>query len=644
MTAPRPIPVVIGTAGHIDHGKSALVYALTGEHPDRWEEEKRRGITIDLGYAQINYEDGLEIGFVDVPGHEKLVRKMVAGATGMGAVMLVVACDDGVMPQTREHFQVLQMLGIDRGLIVLSKTDLADDDTLLLARADVEELIANTTWAEVDILEVSAHRGDGLEELRNALRELALAARSEVDNLHAFRLPIQRSFALHGAGTVATGVCSSGSLQEGDVVEVMPKAKTSRVRRVQVHGRSAGQALPGLRTALNLPEFEAQDCPRGAVLATPGSVRAGALARIMVEPLTDAPPLEHGAEIQFLAGTAAVNGRVWLPPAGLLGALDGERPWIADIELDEELALIPGQRLVLRRPSPAGNQASGRFLSFGLQRLRRRDQQQRDLLLALASSLDQPDDLLVRMLEVLGEAVSVAALARELGWNEAAATTMLQAAVSRGTVRKVGGSKWTAAGRIGALGRDVAAAISGWRRQNPHRMRIPLTDLRDRLGKKKSQALVELDDADLEQVGLRKLAGTDWQLLDAEIDSEFAEVAARVFTALAAGGLAPLANEELTAASGVEPQQLSPALEYLQDTDQLVRISGGMLFARTAVEDLRNLVVTQLQQGDLDIPGLRDRFNTTRKFLMPLLEHLDARGVTERRGGNRLLRNAQAPL
>ncbi|MBL7009248.1 MAG: selenocysteine-specific translation elongation factor, partial [Planctomycetes bacterium] len=258
MTTFQPLPVVVGTAGHIDHGKSALIAALTGTHPDRWDEEKRRGITLDLGYAQMAYPDGLEVGFVDVPGHERLVRKMVAGATGMGAALLVVACDDGVMPQTREHFEVLRMLGVDHGLVALSKCDLADAETRELVRADVEELVAGTPWEEHPMVAVSALRGEGLDELRAALRLVALAARREGDGHRAFRLPVQRAFALHGAGTVVTGVCAAGVLREGEQVEILPAGVRSRVRRVQVHGRDAGEARPGLRTALNLPDLEAR--------------------------------------------------------------------------------------------------------------------------------------------------------------------------------------------------------------------------------------------------------------------------------------------------------------------------------------------------------------------------------------------------
>ena len=210
----RPAPLVIGTAGHIDHGKSALVEALTGEHPDRWQQEKERGITMDLGYAEMVFEDGLEIGFVDVPGHERLVRKMVAGATGMGAAMLVVACDDGVMPQTREHFEVLQLLGVTRGILVLTKSDLADEETLELVREEVEELVAGTPWEAVEFLNVSAHSGAGLPELRQSLRKLAEGHVATGQGRSLFRMPVQRSFAMHGAGTIATGVCLNRNVSD----------------------------------------------------------------------------------------------------------------------------------------------------------------------------------------------------------------------------------------------------------------------------------------------------------------------------------------------------------------------------------------------------------------------------------------------
>ena len=276
MSHHQPIPVVLGTAGHIDHGKSALIAALCGEHPDRHQEEKARGMTISLGYGEMQLADGTEIGFIDVPGHEKLVRKMVAGATGMSAAMLVVACNDGIMQQTREHFEVLTMLGVEPGLIVFSKCDLADAETIELVQLEVEELVSGTVWQDCPSLVVSSHSGQGLDELRDNVVELARRVSQRPSTNLGFALHVQRSFAVEGAGTVATGVCASGTLAVGDTVALMPDSEQSRVRRIHVHGSESELAVPGLRTALNLPDLTKQQCQPGSVIVEP------AIANIIV--------------------------------------------------------------------------------------------------------------------------------------------------------------------------------------------------------------------------------------------------------------------------------------------------------------------------------------------------------------------------
>ncbi len=635
--------MVLGTAGHIDHGKSALIEALCGDHPDRWQEERERGITLDLGYAEMGYPDGLEIGFVDVPGHEKLVRKMVAGATGMGAAVLVVACDDGVMPQTREHFEVLGLLGIDQGLVALTKVDLADEEMLELVRADVEELVQDTPWQECAVLPVSAHSGSGMLELKQELRRLAESARSQADPLQAFRLPVQRSFALHGAGTVATGVCAAGRLQEGDTVEVHPGGHSSRVRRVHVHGRQAGVAGPGLRTALNLPALEAAQCPRGVVLAAPGSLRSGRLLRLWCRFLPDGPKLAHGAEVQLLSGTAAVGGRLFLPPAAQGGELpvDG---CLVDLELEHAAALVPGQRLLLRRPSPARNIAAGRFLCFARRRLRRSDDDERAQLMRVVEALDDPPQLAAVQLEILGGERGPAELALQLGWTTQGAAEVLGQAAQAGAVREMAAGSFLAMGGANALAREVQSVLAHWRARQPHRLRLPVARLRERLGKDAFQSLQKLGHAELESLGLERRPGTHWGLAGAEVESAWQQDGARVAEILRNAGLAPASAEELAQQAAVEPARLDLVLEYLNDRGEVLSPGSGLYFTRAVIEDLRDAVVEQLQAEGMDIPALRDRFGTTRKFLMPLLEFLDERGVTLRRGPKRILKDPAAPL
>lgn len=639
MTEVHPVPVVIGTAGHIDHGKSALVEALCGTHPDRWQEEQERGITIDLGYAEFAYPDGLELGFVDVPGHEKLVRKMVAGATGMGAALLVVACDDGVMLQTREHFEVLTLLGVDRGMVALTKSDLADEDTLLLVEEEVRELIAGSAWEDAVILPVSSHSGTGLEELREALRTLALDARSDADQRLAFRLPVQRSFAIEGAGTIATGVCASGSIEAGQELMVLPAGKRSRVRRVQVHGRQTEVGEAGLRTALNLPDLQKVDCERGSVLVAPEAAACGDLLRMSVQLLPDAPPMKHDSEIQLLAGTAALEAKVYY------GAEQPEAELFVDVVTEEPISLVPGQRCLVRRPSPAKNIGVARFLGYGKFRLRKRDTEERDYCHKMRAALDDPEAMLLLQLERGdGAPRKPSELAPLLGWTIAGTTKLLESMVSEEQVQKVGGALYVAAGSAQALMGELAGILEHFQGKNPGRLLIPIQRFRDRLGKKGWKVVEQMPEEQLARVGLRRRRGDQWVMTEASASQEVVDAAVQLRAVLRKGGLVPMDWPEVVAQSGLSTELVQSARGYLLDSGQAVQPIEGLLFDFEAVDAFRAAVVAQLQGGGMDIPALRDQFGTTRKFVMPLLEFLDDCGVTERRGPKRLLQDAGATI
>ena len=635
MSPPQTLPVVLGTAGHIDHGKSALVEALCGEHPDRWAEEKERGITMDLGYAEAVWEDGMEIGFVDVPGHERLVRKMVAGATGMGAAILVVACDDGVMPQTREHFEVLQLLGIHQGLVVLTKVDLTDKDMLELVHAEVEELLEGSAWEGCPVLSVSAHSGQGMPELRQALRLLAEEVKRKPSPA-AFRLPVQRAFALHGAGTVATGVCAFGSLQEGDPVEVHPHKKTSRVRRVHIHGRPHAATGPGLRTALNLPDFQKTDCSRGTVLAAPGTVQSGHLLRIWWQPVPKAPKLKQGGEVHVLSGTAAEKGRLYLP---LDIPVHGV---VAEVLLEVPMALVPGDAVLLRRLSPAQNLGAGPFLGFAKHRLRAKDVDLREKLSTRAQCLGNPIELLAHELDQSQVPVKPKALCLSLGWRTEALMPLLEDLTQQGRVRVVG-EGYVGLGSAGELVQDVAEVIAHWQKKHPHRSCLPVQALQGRLGKEKFATLASMSIGEMELLGLVPQAGTLWRIIMASLPEDLVAQGSRCLSQLVGAGLMPPDLETLCAEQNVSAEWKDVMAEYLEDTGQVLR-RGSLLFAREPVEKLRELVVEQLNADGMNIPALRDYFGTSRKYLMPLLEFLDERGVTMRRGPNRILKNPTAPL
>ena len=328
--------VIVGTAGHIDHGKSTLVEALTGTHPDRLEEEKRRGITIDLGFAFLE-ENGLRFGFVDVPGHERFVSNMLAGAAGVDVLLLVIAADESIKPQTKEHFDICRLLGVKRGVVALTKSDLVDADTLELVRLETEEYLRNSFLERAPIVPVSAKSGAGLATLKKALCEAAAQA-SAKDAARYFRLPIDRAFAMKGFGSVVTGTLISGSVAPGDEVELFPGGQRLRVRGVHSGGKAVERALPGQRTAVNLAGIEHTALKRGMALAAPGKFRKTRRIDVRLELLASARTMKQGSRVHFHASTAETLAEVFfhgareLPPGGSA---------LANLKLQDELLLLP---------------------------------------------------------------------------------------------------------------------------------------------------------------------------------------------------------------------------------------------------------------------------------------------------------------
>jgi selenocysteine-specific elongation factor len=375
--------LVLGTAGHIDHGKSTLVKALTGTDPDRLAEEQRRGITIELGFARLDLPSGRTLGIVDVPGHERFVRQMVAGATGIDMVLLVVAADDGVMPQTREHLAVVDLLGIGRGVVAITKADLADADWLALVADEVRGLLAETPLADAPIVPVSARTGEGLPALLEALDEVAGGTTSRRLGAAA-RLPVDRVFTIGGAGTVVTGTLWSGRVKRDDQLEVLPGGVVARVRSVQVHGEPVDEAVAGQRVAVNVAGVEREDIERGDVLAAPGSLTVTDRfdARFVYLGGLDGKPFASGARVHVHHGTREVLGRVLLmDEAEEIAA--GESAW-AQVRLEEPLAPRYEDRFIVRSYSPVYTIGGGVVLDVMPPRRTRLTQPERELLSALA--------------------------------------------------------------------------------------------------------------------------------------------------------------------------------------------------------------------------------------------------------------------
>ncbi len=371
MTEPAAA-LVVGTAGHIDHGKTSMVRVLTGVDLDAHPEEQERGITISLGFTPLDLPDGRRVAFVDVPGHERLVRTMVAGATGIGAALLCVSADDGVMPQTREHLAILDLLGVQHAVVVLTKADLVDQELLELAAEDVADLLEGTTLQGSPIVPFSAVTEHGKGELIEALGQLVdrAADNSEQRAQGPFRLPVDRAFTRPGFGTVATGTSWTGVLRDGETVKLLPVGGAARVRGIQVHGSEVKTVRPGWRAAVNLAGVDTEQVPRGTVLAT-GRVPCPSMIDVYYRPVPGAPPVEDGTQVRVLLGTLERLGRIYW--AADVDEVEGRDPLYAQIRLEAPMPCMPGDRFVVRRVSPVDTLGGGEVVDPYTRRMRKRD-------------------------------------------------------------------------------------------------------------------------------------------------------------------------------------------------------------------------------------------------------------------------------
>jgi len=631
-------PLVIGTAGHIDHGKSTLVRALTGIDPDRLPEEKERGLTIDLGFAPLVLPSGRTVGMVDVPGHERFLRNMVAGATGIDLVLLVIAADaadDGVMPQTREHLQIMQLLGLERGLIALTKIDVVEP---ALVELDVRELVAGTFLAEAPIVRVSAHSGAGLDELRAQLQRLAdRTAPRSADGL--FRMSVQRAFSARGHGTIVTGIPVSGRIAIGAALEVLPGGAQGRVRSLQAYKQSVDSARAGHSTALNLSDVRVEDVRRGSVVAEPGYFRPLSMLGLRLTALaTLERPLENRTRIRFHSGTA--------DPAGEIVLLDVERlepgaTCLAQARLDEPIVCAPGDRFLLRLLSPERTLGGGviveesrwrlkRFKNFVIEELAHQEQ-------SLGSSVQLLEAVLLRRGAVLSTAQDLS-LDLKLPQPEVAA---LLSKLGGKSARQVGKSgKWMHAQALARALARLGTALEQYFAANPLRSAVETSALHAATGYGEALFHALLDEAAarqqlvLEAGGKVRAAGRSLTL-DPKSRALFDALRARLESAR----FQPPTQAELALERNVKEPEIQRMLKLLADEGHARHVGGGLYFASAALEEARAAIAKNCEQhGHLEIPALRDQLDTTRKWLIPLLEHFDAQGLTIRQGANRVLR------
>jgi selenocysteine-specific elongation factor len=628
---------VIGTAGHVDHGKSTLVEALTGIDPDRLREEKEREMTIDLGFAWLTLPSGEPVGIVDVPGHKDFIENMLAGIGGIDAALFVIAADEGVMPQTREHLAILDLLEISSGVVALTKLDMVEEEGWLeLVTAEVSETLDGTCLSGAPIVPVSARTGAGLDQLLTALDEVVAAGQPRRDRGRP-RLPVDRVFSISGFGTVVTGTLTDGSLSVGQEVEIQPQGLKARIRGLQTHKQKIEQAVPGSRVAVNLTGVRKEDLQRGNVLSTPGWLRSTLLVDVRLDYLADSPrPLRHNQQVKFFSGAAEV-----LTHARLLGdeALHpGQSGWV-QLRLADPVPLVKGDRFILRLPSPSLTVGGGTVIDPHPGRRHRRFRAQvieRLETLARGTPAEVALQTLERRGPLLGrELTQASGLGEETGPALAELVASEQVVILGADGLLAGGRDQLFISRSGwsALTEQMERELRAYHQAYPLRPGMPREALRGRLRLEARLFNVVMTQAAVE--GQVSDAGATVRLPSHAV--RFSPEQQRRVDALLdrfrADPYTPPSVKESLAALNEE------MLAALLAQRQLVQVSDDVLFLAATYDEIVERTRSYIQSnGSITVAQFRDLFDTSRKYALGLLEHLDAEGVTKRVGDERVLR------
>ncbi len=636
--------LVLGTAGHIDHGKSALVLALSGIDPDRLKEEKARGITIELGFAHTQIDD-VAVALVDVPGHERFVRTMLAGAGGLDAVLLIIAADESVMPQTREHLEICRLLAIPRGLIVITKSDLVDDDTRALVALEARALVAGSPLESAPIVTVSAHTGDGIDDLRRAIRGLAdgpaRPARSG-----ATRVPIDRAFIVKGFGTVVTGTLVSGTIAQDQALVVLPSRTPVRVRGVQVHGQSVAGAAAPRRVAVNLGGVDLSQVARGMTLATPGALAVTRRVDVRVELVRDAPPLRHGSRIRVHQGTSDRLARVslaavrqastdvWTPVVA--GARDVVVPpggeALARLRLATPMVVTRSDRIVLRATSPARTVGGALVLDPEPPRGGVRRPATLARLQTLVSA-DVATSAELWLTESGLRGVVAADLVRRGGVAPDDADAVLRGLMDRGPAVACAGG-FVGATHLAAAATALLESLRAFHRDRPGEEGVPRETLRDRVAPGAAPAVFDAIVARASGVtGTDRLRLSTHQPVVRADDARAREAVGRV---LREAGVQPPDLATLAAAAGVPPADVPRVLRTLVRERVVVKLDP-LWFHVEPLQTLKSEVRALGTGTTFDVAAAKARFGVTRKFAIPLLEYLDRERVTRRIGDTRVV-------
>ncbi len=617
--------LIVGTAGHIDHGKTSLVRALTGIDTDRLEEEKRRGISIDLGFANLTLGQDPRIGLVDVPGHERFVKNMLAGVGGIDLVLFVIAADESIKPQTREHFDICRLLRIPRGIVVLTKADLVDADILELVRLEVDEFVAGSFLEGAPVVAVSAVTGAGIEELKQALRDSAASIPMK-DASRRTRLPIDRAFSMRGFGTVVTGTLYAGSMQLEQELEVHPGGRRVRVRGLQVHGAAVKKASAGQRTAVNIAGADPGDIARGMVLTEPGVFQPTRTIDVSLDLLPSAMKLKHQSPVHFHAGSAEVEAEIRLLE-GMAAVKPGSRSYVR-VLLREPVLLLPGDRFIIRMFSPVVTIGGGTVLEIAPpERMKRADVVRRLQAIEKGSIGEQ----LAMYVRESPYGLSAAEAVARTGWLQSEIDAAVKSSESIAALQQRLVDRAWANAKVGRI-REM---LKEFHRKNPLLPGMQKEEIRSR---ELAGAPAFLLDALVSLVRDVMAEGEVLRLASHRVtfQQDEEDALAKIEAAFAEAGLAVPSTAEVLAKAGVDAVRAKSLLVILLKKQRLVKAGDELLFHPAAIAKLKELLAARKGQK-FGVPEFKDWTGVSRKYAIPLLEFLDKERVTRREGDSRIV-------
>jgi selenocysteine-specific elongation factor len=628
--------VIVGTAGHIDHGKSALVRALTGTDPDRLKEEQLRGITIDLGFAHLDLGD-VQVGFVDVPGHEKFVKNMLAGVGGIDFVLLVIAADESIMPQTREHFDICRLLGVRSGIVVINKTDLVDPEMIELVRDEVMETTLGSFLEGAEVIPVSSKTGDGMGRLKKAIHDHALETRPRPTN-RMLRLPVDRAFSMRGFGTVVTGTLTSGEIKKDQEIELIPGGLKAKVRGIQVHGTMTGQAVAGQRTAVNLQGVDLAQVERGMVVTLPYTFRSTQILDVHLLLLPSAKPIKNLVKVRFHQGTLEVLARVALIGQDTLNP--GESTY-AQLRLDAPVFCLHGDTFIIRRFSPTITIGGGTILHPSPQKHKSTDKQTLDALQGLDGG-DLAGKIPILLAMNAKRAMDLAELNSLLGLPVPDMVKICSDLAQSGKIVMLPAPSpiLVLPHVVESLKKETLAQVSDFHKENPLQKGMSKEELRKRLyddlplevfrycldGLAEKRKLAFLEDA-VSLYGREVHLSASGQQMRERIEAFFQK----------AGYQAP-SFSDLQDSMDTDPEEVRRIFFWMIKEKILVKLSDDLIYHRATLDAIKQQISAKFAPGTkFGVAEFKDVFDITRKHAIPLLEHLDREKFTRRVGNDRIL-------